>query len=174
MKKDRLYLVVILLAILGYVAWSMPHFYPFPETTAFVISEMMNEFDYNVVNYKHHIIANGFDPVTVSSECSGIIIMIAFVLTIQLMPMLTIFQKFTAILLVPVIYAGNIMRIFMSMIAGIKGNVDAMMFIHDTVGQIFLFFWAVAVYVVWLKMHSLFPRDIFANKMHGKWHEKTK
>lgn len=129
--------------------------------------------DYSVINYKSNILINGFDPISVSAECSGIIILVAFLFTIQIMPMLTIFQKLTALLLTPIIYLGNLLRIFMSLIVGLKGSVPAMMFVHDTIGQVFLFFWAIMVYVIWLRALSLFPKDIFTNKMHQKWHHKT-
>jgi len=174
MKKVEIaYIFIVISAIVGYLFFTFPDFYPFPETTAFLTMKMINIFDYSAVNYKHNILINGYDPIAVSAECSGIIILVAFVLTIQVMPMLTIFQKVTAILISPIIYLGNLIRIFMSLMAGLKGNVSVMMFVHDTVGQIFLFFWAITIYLIWLKAHSLFPRDTYTNSMHHRWHHRT-
>jgi exosortase/archaeosortase family protein len=166
-KPDTAYRLTALLLIAVYLATAYPHFSPIPEITAKVTAGAISLLGYNVTNYKNILIIDFFNPVKISSECSGVILALAFILTIQLVPHIPIPARLTSLLLIPFVFFGNILRIILAVIIGLKVSAQAMILYHDSLSQVLIFFWAISIYIVWLKLHRLFPKDRF-NAQLGK------
>ncbi len=118
--------------------------------------------------YKNYLIVRDFNPVKVSSECSGIIVLLAYILTIQVLPVFTVARKLSALLLVPFILVGNLARVFITVLTGLKLSKEAMIFFHNTFSQLFLFFWAIFIYIAWLKLLRMFPTDRFSENLSSQ------
>jgi exosortase/archaeosortase family protein len=163
--RNKVYSITVVAAVLIYAIFSFPGFYPFPQITAFFASKILALFGYTVVNVGNLLVLEGFNPVRVSGECSGIMLLLAFIITIHLLPVLKTRHKVGSLILIPVILFGNFLRIVMSMLAGVWWSPDAMIFFHNSFSQVFIFVWSIAAYLIWLHAIKLFPLDKFNEKL---------
>lgn len=151
-SKDKL-IIAILLLITFYGIWYYPGYYPFPQLTSQAVGFVLRFVGVDAVALGSQMVLN-FDNVTrtvaVSADCSGFLIMMVFLLTIFISPGFGRRQKLTAFIVVPIILAGNIMRIFIAIMLGRAYGIDAMLVFHNTVGNVMIFILATLCYFIWL------------------------
>jgi len=155
------YSIFIVVGIILLFLYSAPGFKPMPQITASVNSWVLNQAGIENSVISNIIVIDGFYNVSVSAECSGIILILIFILTIHALPFLSNKQKVSSFVLIPVLFLGNIIRLLMSILVGVYSTKEAMVFVHNSFGQVFLYIWAIGMYIVWLKVMKLFPRDSF-------------
>lgn len=145
--------------ILFYLVTNFPDFEPFPEVTAFLVAKLLVLLGVNAVNWGHLLLVEGIPGLEVSAECSGIILMMIFPLTIFLIPSVQLRHRLASLLFIPILFFGNVLRITVDALVGVYYSPDMILFFHDTVGQVFIFFWAIVLYLVWLRLFNNFPRE---------------
>lgn len=151
--------LLLISIVLFYFFSNYPRFYPFPEATTHGVASMLTIFGFDATPYKNFVVVNNFPPIEVSAECSGIILLLMFPLVILLMPHVSLPHRLAALLFLPLLFAGNILRISIDALIGIHTSPDTLIFFHNTVGQVFIFAWAIMIYILWLKTFGNFPRD---------------
>lgn len=154
MKTSRDNLIVAILFLLAFYAiWFYPNYYPFPQIASQSVGFILGLAGVDAVAIGSQMVVN-FDNVTrtvaVSADCSGFLIMMVFLLTIFVSPGFGRRQKLTAFLIVPIIMAGNILRIFIAIILGRVYGIDTMFVFHNTVGNVMIFVLATICYFIWL------------------------
>lgn len=90
--------------------------------------------------------------ILISFECTGLMFISIFILTIFMMPKISLKHRLLSLLLLPLIYLINIARIVIGIILGIYTNIHTMIFFHDTVGQIILLIFTVMALVIFLNI----------------------
>jgi exosortase/archaeosortase family protein len=121
-----------------YVATSLSYFIEItPVTAENILFLKMND----------HIV-----PILISFECTGFMFISIFILTIFMMPNISLKHRLVSLLLVPLIYLANIARIIMGLTIGIYTNIHTMILFHDTVGQVFLLIFTVLLLLIFLNI----------------------
>jgi exosortase/archaeosortase family protein len=150
----------ILIGSVSYLVVGYPGYYPLPEATASVTSFFLNLMGINAVALGRYI-AVSFPSMDctymLSSECSGIIIYIMFLIGIAVVPYFRTWHRLVALGFLPLLFLGNASRILMSILVGYQFSVDASEFFHATVGQVLIFFWILVCFIAWLKLTKNFP-----------------
>jgi exosortase/archaeosortase family protein len=89
--------------------------------------------------------------ISISPECSGLILMITCITLIFLLPKITLRNRIKSIALIPIIFSINIMRILLSMLIGMHFNKTYLILIvHDTIGQVLIVIMVIATMVLYL------------------------
>jgi exosortase/archaeosortase family protein len=151
--------LLVIGGILFYLVTNFPDFKPFPEITAFLVAKLLGLFGIVAVSWGHLLVVDGLPGLEVSAECSGIILMMIFPLTIFLIPSVQLNHRLASLLFVPLLFFGNILRITADALIGLHYSVDMILFSHNTLGQVFIFFWAIGLYLIWLRLFNNFPRE---------------
>lgn len=81
------------------------------------------------------------------------------------MPVFPLTQRFASLLFVPFLFLGNIMRIITDVLVAKYISPDMLLFYHDSLGQVFIFFWGIILYIVWLIIFGNFPKDWVVEKL---------
>lgn len=149
----------LILMVFLYFVFNYPSFYPFPEITSKLVAKTLTIVGMDVTPYKNMLVADNFPAIEVSAECSGIILLLIFPLIIFLIPYIPLSHRFAALLFIPILFLGNIIRIAIDVFIGFHYSPEMLIFFHNTVGQVFIFFWAISLYVIWLKIFGNFPKE---------------
>ena len=164
-KKEAGYYLAVFGSVIVYLLLEFPSFWPFPELATKIVMSVLHLLGYEALRLGNLLLIDGFNPVHISAACSGIVILLVFIVTIHALPVISLQHKVSSLLLLPLLLVGNILRILMSIFTGIYVSPEAMIFVHDTLGQIFIFFWAVLLYILWLKVLRLLPTEKFNEKL---------
>lgn len=107
--------------------------------------------------YQNNLILNldSITPIVVSPECSGLFILIIFLLVIWLVPNISIKSRFFSFLLIPILFFSNIIRLLFAVIIGDKFGVESLIFYHATIGQIFIFVIMVYCFILVVKYNDM-------------------
>jgi exosortase/archaeosortase family protein len=164
---QRAYTVFVVTLILVYAVLAFPGFEPFPRLTAKATASVLDSVGIKSAVVGKIIVTEGFSPLNVTAECSGIILVFVFILTIHLLPVMRFSRKLGSLMLIPAIFLGNVLRLVMSVMIGQSLGADAMRFYHFSIGQIFVFAWTIALYIAWLKVLDMFPGEEFSRPLLG-------
>jgi exosortase/archaeosortase family protein len=154
MKKspDKPMMAVLALMAL-YAVWYYPGYYPFPQLSSAAVAWLLGLAGMNAVAIGQQMVVD-FGAVsrtiTVSADCSGFLIMMVFLVTVFVSPGFRRRQKLMALLIVPIILAGNMFRIFAAIMLGYGYGVGVMVVFHNTLGNVFMFILATLAYFLWL------------------------
>lgn len=91
-------------------------------------------------------------PILISFECTGLMFISIFILTMFMLPDIKLKHRFISLLLLPLIYLANVARIVFGIILGIYTNISMMNLFHDTVGQVFLLIFTVVALLIYLNI----------------------
>lgn len=158
-KVKRLWPYLFVGGFILYIILSFPDFYPFPHITSQILAFILNQIGIYAFPHGNELIVDNLPILHISAECSGIILMSIFPLTIFLIPHFSAKQRMASLLFLPVLFLGNIVRILIDILVGLNFSVSALIFFHDSVGQILVFLWAIGAYFIWLKLFGNFPRE---------------
>lgn len=151
--------MVVIGAILAYLVSQFPYFYPFPEWTSILSAALLRGIGTPAIPYQHFLVVPNLPVLEISAECSGVVLMMIFPLIIFLIPGINIRHRLGSLLFLPILYFGNLLRIVLDVQLGLAYGTTALEFFHDTLGQVFIFLWAIIVYIVWLRIFGNFPRE---------------
>jgi exosortase/archaeosortase family protein len=73
-------------------------------------------------------------------------------LTMFMLPDITLKHRLISLLLLPMIFLSNIMRIVLGILLGIHTNMHLMVLFHDTLGQVFVLISMVAMLLIFLNV----------------------
>lgn len=154
-KADKTIVGLVLASLIAYTVFTYPAFPPLPRLTRLVVGGLLNQVGIQAAQFKTQLVVDfgrSSQAVAISADCSGAIILLVFLFVIFISPYFTIAQKFLSFWLIPLVWAGNVVRIFLAVLLGRWANIDAMLAFHNTVGNVFMFMWAIICYMLWLKM----------------------
>lgn len=165
---DTWRLVVSLLAVGAIAALAVagyPSYQPLPQWTGILSANVLNSVGIFSAAWGDYLIVENLPPLKISAECSGIVLLLVFPLTIFLMPVFPLTQRFASLLFVPFLFFGNTMRIITDVLVAKYISPDMLLFYHDSLGQVFIFFWGITAYLVWLIIFGNFPKDWVVEKL---------
>lgn len=151
--------VLVIGLILVYLVTQFPYFYPFPEITSWSVANLLSLLGVPSLPWKNVVVAQGLPTMEISAECSGVVLLMIFPLIIFLIPNIKLSHRLASLLFIPILYFGNVLRITMDAFVGLNFGVDKLVIFHDTVGQVFVFFWTILLYIIWLRLFNNFPRE---------------
>lgn len=152
--------MLTLIAVIGLVGYRT-YYTPLPQITVRIIATIMQYFigiiPITVNNSILLVIGGQIVSVNISYECVGAYIILLFPFVIFLTPKITLKHRFASLLFLPFLYASNIVRITLGILAGVTtGEIQAMELFHSTVGQVFMFGFLVACYLLFLSMFGYY------------------
>jgi len=152
----------ILLICLGYIILAFPGYEPLPELTAQVNAQVLSTIGIPAISLERYVVVS-FSQVDriyeLSSECSGLLVYMMFLIGIAVVPYFSAHNRLFALLFLPILFLGNSLRILTGIIVGFRFAVDASEFFHATFGQVLIFFWVLVCFILWLKLTRNFPKD---------------
>lgn len=161
-------LIISLLAVGGLAAIAVagyPSYHPLPQWTGIISAGVLNSMGIFSAAWGDFLIVENLPPLKISAECSGIVLLLVFPLTIFLMPVFPLRQRFVSLLFVPFLFLGNVFRIVTDVLVAKYISPDLLLFYHDSLGQVFIFFWGIILYIVWLIIFGNFPKDWVVEKL---------
>ncbi len=148
------------IAVVGY-----PYYQPLPQWTGIVSAGVLNAGGIFSAAWGDYLVVENLPPLKISAECSGIVLLLVFPLTIFLMPVFPVRQRLASLLFVPFLFLGNVFRIVTDVLVAKYISPDMLLFYHDSLGQVFIFFWGIILYIIWLIIFGNFPRDWVVEKL---------
>jgi exosortase/archaeosortase family protein len=152
----------LILACIAYLIIGFPSYEPLPKITSNADAVFLNTIGIRTVDEGRFLVVSF--PTTdriyeLSSECCGLILFAMYFIAIFLVPNFSFKHRFIAVLILPLIFFGNIVRIALGIVIGCFFSVDASVFFHDTFGQFLIFMWVIVCFMLWLKLTRNFPRE---------------
>ena len=162
MKKDNVIILTVIVLMCLYLLLQYPEYKPLPEITAKGVSYILSPiFGFQPLNYNNIILLNLENRIitlTVSPECSGILVISIFIFVIFITPKIKLKHKFLSLLFVPLIIFLNIIRIALGVVVGTRmSSTEILLIFHNSLGQVFLFFVLITVYIIFLKIYGYYP-----------------
>ncbi|MBU1940647.1 MAG: archaeosortase/exosortase family protein [Candidatus Thermoplasmatota archaeon] len=152
----------ILGACFLYVILAFPLYKPLPQITAYLNAQLLQLLHISAVAVDNLIVVS-FPEVTriyeLSSECSGLVLYIMFLVGIFIVPAFSLRHRLIALGFVPLLFFGNTLRVLAGVMVGYHFSAESSEFFHDTFGQIIIFSWVLVCFIIWLKITHNFPKD---------------
>ncbi len=152
----------LILACIAYLILGYPAYQPLPQVTAQADAWLLNAVGIHAVSYGRFLVASfpAADCIyELSYECCGLILFSIYFIVVFLVPNFSYKHRFIAVLFLPLIFLGNIVRIGLGVMVGYHISIDASIFFHDTFGQILIFIWIIVCFLAWLKITKNFPSE---------------
>jgi len=152
----------LILVCIAYLIIGFPSYEPLPKITSSTDAFFLNSIGINTVNIGRYLVVSFPETSRIyelSSECCGLILFSMFFIAVFLVPNFSYKHRFIAILFLPVLFLGNILRIALGIVIGYQFSADASVFFHDTFGQILIFVWVIVCFLLWLKITKNFPLE---------------
>jgi len=152
----------ILLICLGYIVLAFPGYAPLPELTAQVNAQVLNTAGIHTISLQRYVVVSFSQADRIyelSSECSGLLVYLMFLIGIAVVPYFSVSNRLFALLFLPILFMGNALRILFGILIGYRFSVDASEFFHATFGQVLIFFWVLVCFILWLKLTRNFPKE---------------
>ena len=161
-KVDIAIRASLILLCVAYLIAGFPSYEPLSKITSNADAFVLNTIGVHTVNEGRYLVV-AFPQVSriyeLSSECCGLILFAMFFIAVFLVPNFSYKHRLVAVLFLPIIFFGNIVRIALGVLIGYHVSADASVFFHDTFGQIFIFIWVIVCFLLWLKITRNFPSE---------------
>lgn len=157
MKKNTIFRVLILLILVSLLAYFYPKYDILTNLTIEILVVMSSLYFGIMPSYYENIIFYNFGnitPIIVSPECSGLFIIFVFLFVVWLVPNVSIKNRLYAFMLIPILFFGNILRLFIAIIIGDKFNTDALQIYHGTIGQLFIFVILISCFIIFTNFNK--------------------
>ena len=163
--------ILILAAIVFFLAYTFPDFVFLTQLTGNALVFFLPFLGIPAVLYQNFLVVDYPQMSRVfalSAECTGIVVASIFVLSVFITPEIPMRKRIVGLLFLPVLFFGNVLRIILDVWIGGHYSVQTTVFFHDTIGQLFIFCWAIASFYAWLKITGEFPseKEAYAQFMH--------
>jgi exosortase/archaeosortase family protein len=152
----------LIILCVAYLIVGFPSYEPLPRITSNADAMVLNALGVPTINDGRFLVVSfpGVDRIyELSSECCGLILFAMYFIAIFLVPNFSYKHRFIALLFIPLIFFGNILRIAAGILIGRQFSADASVFFHDTFGQILIFVWVIVCFMLWLKVTRNFPQE---------------
>jgi exosortase/archaeosortase family protein len=152
----------LILVCIAYLIIGFPSYEPLPRITSNADAVVLNTLGVRTVDEGRFLVVSfpTADCVyELSSECCGLILFAMYFIAIFLVPNFSYRHRLIAVLFLPLIFFGNIVRIALGILIGYFYSADASVFFHDTFGQLLIFVWVIVCFMLWLKLTRNFPRE---------------
>lgn len=161
-KKTDYIRLMVLIGTTIFLILSYPDFEPIPEITAEAAAIVMTiYFGVTPIVYENNIFLdmhNMIYPMTVSPECSGITVVILFIIVIFLIPGISLKHRLYSFFFIIPLYLANVLRIVSSVIIGDNTNMEILAWYHGTVGQLLIFLAMIVTFAIFLKIFGYFGK----------------
>lgn len=161
-KIDTAIRTGLILGCIAYLIIGFPSYDPLPRITSNADAFFLNTIGVHTVNEGRFLVVSfpNMDRIyELSSECCGLILFSMYFIAVFLVPNFSFKHRLIAVLILPLIFFGNIVRIALGIVIGYHFSVDASVFFHDTFGQLLIFIWVIVCFMLWLKVTKNFPRE---------------
>jgi exosortase/archaeosortase family protein len=161
-KVDIAIRASLILLCIAYLIIGFPSYEPLPKVTSNADAVFLNTVGLHTVNEGRFLVVSFPEANRIyelSSECCGLILFAMFFIAVFLVPNFSYKHRLIAVLFIPLIFFGNILRIALGIIIGYHFSPEASVFFHDTFGQILIFIWVIVCFLVWLKITKNFPSE---------------
>jgi exosortase/archaeosortase family protein len=152
----------LIVTVVAYLIVGFPSYEPLPKITSNADAFFLNTIGMQTITEGRFLVVS-FPEVNriyeLSSECCGLLLFAMFLIAVFVVPSFSYKHRLIAVLFLPLIFFGNIFRIALGIIIGYHFSADASVFFHDTFGQIFIFIWVIACFLIWLKITKNFPSE---------------
>jgi len=156
MKYDKILTMLFVIIIIITNILYYPSYYILTNLTVYLIAEILTLYlNITPLICCNDIILNVDNVITlinVSPECSGFLFISCSILLIWILPNINLKHRILSLLLIPMIYITNLIRITLSLIIGINTNVEIMIYSHRTIGQIFMLICVILLNIGFLNM----------------------
>ncbi len=156
-KKELWIRILIITILISLIIIFYPKYEILTNITVMMLS-ILSEFFIGTtpIFYQNNLILNlgSITPIVVSPECSGLFILIIFLLVVWLIPNISIKSRFFSFLLIPILFFSNIIRLLFAVIIGDKFGVESLIFYHATIGQIFIFIIMIYCFILIIKYND--------------------
>jgi len=152
----------ILLLCIVYILLAYPGYSPLPEFTAQVNAHVLNAVGVHAISLERYVVVSFSQADRIyelSSECSGLLVYLMFLIGIAVVPHFTARHRLIALVFLPILFIGNALRILVGILVGYQFSVNASEFFHATFGQVLIFFWVLVCFILWLKITRNFPKE---------------
>ena len=161
-KVDIAIRASLILLVVAYLIIGFPSYEPLPKITSKADAFFLNTIGVHTIHEGRFLVVSfpGVNRIyELSSECCGLILFAMFVIAVFLVPKYSYKHRCIALLFLPLIFFGNIFRIALGIFIGYHFSADSSVFFHDTFGQMFIFIWVIACFLIWLKITKNFPSE---------------
>jgi len=160
-NKSKVWRTLIILSLILYLVFAYPTYRFLPELSADATVSLLNFFGVDSIIQGGYMFVDSLsEPIWISIECSGLFLILIFIIIMQLGPEVSFSHRIFSLALIPFLFLGNILRLFFEVLVGINFGPEYLVFFHRTLGQIFIFMWAIFLYILFLKLIRKFPKDI--------------
>ncbi len=115
----------------------------------------------NFLLVEYPVLARTF---SLSAECAGVILLSIFIFSLFITPDISMKNRLIGLTFLPLLFFGNVLRIATDILIGRFLETKWIILVHDTIGQVFLFFWAVATFYLYLRFTGQFPSERETNQ----------
>jgi len=143
---------LILGVSVGFLLYEFPDFQPLVKLTTSSVATLLAITGIPALSSGSFLMLPGRGSTILSWECSGILLLLAFLGGVALLPKVSLKARLLGLSFLPLVYAGNIFRVYLAAIAGYLYGVGAMMTFHLSAGLIFYLAWFYAAWVAWLRL----------------------
>jgi exosortase/archaeosortase family protein len=140
-----------IMLIISTIIWFYPRYDMLTSTTVKSVAVLSTYIIGVVPAYSNNTIMYNFGGMTVSPECSGVIMMFVFLIVVWFIPNLSLITRIGGIILVPILYVTNILRLLIAVEIGNIYGATAVTVFHATIGQLFSFVILVGCFIMFLK-----------------------
>lgn len=152
--KNNIIRISILALLVIYIIAEYPHYTSIVNLTMLGVVTIMGLY-YGVKpayidNNLLFKIDDGMHVAHISPECSGVTVMALFLIVIFLVPDVDLRYRFFGLLLLPILFLANTLRIVFDVI--LSNNADTLIFLHATAGQLFIFIVMVMCFIIFIKI----------------------
>ena len=94
---------------------------------------------------------------SLSAECAGVIVLSIFLFPLFITPQIALKNRLIGLLFIPLLFFGNVLRIALDIVAGAYISAQDVVLLHNTLGQVFIFGWAILTFYLYLRYTGQFP-----------------
>jgi exosortase/archaeosortase family protein len=154
MKLDKIVRICILISLVYILTYQFPGYETFTTSSTAILAYIIGLYTgVTPVHYDNIIllhIDNELISLIVSSECSGLITLVLFIITIFMLPNIEMKHRLYSFIFLPILYFANISRILLEVIIGDYISISAMSIFHMIIGQILYFSILITCYIAFL------------------------
>lgn len=161
-NKDTIIRGFVLSAIVIYIIAAYPKYDPFPNLTGTLMSWILSFYlDDIPMAFRNYILVRQDDVrygLLISPECSGLLVMLVFIIVVFMTPGLKLRHRFYSIFFIPILFIANSIRVATGVIFADLTNMNNLTVYHASIGQILMFVVMIGTYIVFLKTFGYFHK----------------
>lgn len=161
MNKENIVRIGVIGAIVSWLIFAYPIYNPFQKITISALKFFLTLIKIKTTNVQNYIVVQ-FSDIKIfklSIECAGVVLIAIFLIGIFITPNIQFMIRLLGLLFVPIIFLANIARIMMTIIVA-DYSPKISIFVHNSVGQLFILGVAVICYVYFIKLSITLQKEV--------------